>query len=137
MAKQNEWLVFFYQNEDYHRTHRFFKKGYKHCGVMGYDPEKKVWIIVETLFSQLLIEVIEETKVDAIFRMIKQKKGHIVKVPVKKKIPRFPVIMGSCIKEHSCVSYVQRLIGMSRFWVFTPYQLYCALKKDGYCEIDI
>ena len=43
---------------------------------MGYDPEKKVWIIVEILFSQLLIEVIEETKVDAIFRMIKQKKGH-------------------------------------------------------------
>ena len=22
MAKQNEWLVFFYQNEDYHRTHK-------------------------------------------------------------------------------------------------------------------
>ena len=97
---------------------------------MGYDPEKKVWIIVEILFSQLLIEVIEETKVDAIFRMIKQKKGHIFRVPVKKSIPKFPVILGSWIKEHSCVSYVQRLIGMSRFWVFTPYQLYCALKKD-------
>ena len=52
MAKQNEWLVFFYQNEDYHRTHRFFKKGFKHCGVMGYDPEKKVWLIVETLFIE-------------------------------------------------------------------------------------
>ena len=47
MAKQNEWLVFFYQNEDYHNTHRFFKKGFKHCGVMGYDPEKKVGLIVD------------------------------------------------------------------------------------------
>ena len=41
MAKQNEWLVYFYENNDYHRHTKFFKKGFKHCGVMGYDPEKK------------------------------------------------------------------------------------------------
>ena len=33
---------------------------------MGYDTEKKVWILIETLFGQLLIEVITENKVDAI-----------------------------------------------------------------------
>lgn len=49
MAKQNEWLVYFYENRDYHRHTKFFKKGFKHCGVMGYDPEKKIWIISEYL----------------------------------------------------------------------------------------
>ena len=47
MAKQNEWLVYFYENRDYHRHTKFFKKGFKHCGVMGYDPEKKIWLIEE------------------------------------------------------------------------------------------
>jgi len=45
--------------------------------------------------------------------------------------------MGSWIKEHSCVSYVQRLIGLNKWWIFSPYQLYCALKKRGYSEIDL
>ena len=26
MAKQTEWLVFFYENNDFHRSHKFFKK---------------------------------------------------------------------------------------------------------------
>ena len=117
MAKQNEWLVYFYENRDYHRHTKFFKKGFKHCGVMGYDAEKKIWIISEYLFGKLNIEILNEDEVD--------------------KISKFPVIMGSWIKEHSCVSYVQRLIGWSRFWIFTPNQLYCALKKNGMCEIEL
>ena len=111
MAKQNEWLVYFYENNDYHRHTKFFKKGFKHCGVMGYDPEKKIWLIAEYLFGKLNIEILNEEEVDRIFRLIQVKKGHIVKVPVQNKVSKFPVIMGSWIKEHSCVSYVQRLIG--------------------------
>lgn len=137
MAKQNEWLVYFYENRDYHRHTKFFKKGFKHCGVMSYDPEKKIWLIAEFLFGKLNIEILNEEEVDKIFRLIKIKNGHIVKVPVQDTIPSFPTIMGSWIKEHSCVSYVQRLIGWSRFWIFTPNQLYCALKKNGFCEIDL
>ena len=36
------------------------------------------------------------------------------------------------IKELSCVSFVMRLIGFYRWWIITPYQLYCALLKAGY-----
>ena len=99
--------------------------------------KKKIWLIAEYLFGKLNIEILNEEEVDRIFRLIQVKKGHIVKVPVQNKVSKFPVIMGSWIKEHSCVSYVQRLIGWSRFWIFTPNQLYCALKKNGMCEIDL
>ena len=129
MAKQTEWLVFFYENNDFHR--------FKHCGVMSYDPHKKIWLLVEYNFGHLFVETLDEEEVDKIFRMISQKNGKILQVPVKYNLPRFPVIMRSWIKEHSCVSYVQRLLGMSKFWIFTPYQLYCELKKKGFSEIKL
>ena len=88
MAKQNEFLVYFVHNEDGHWQTKYFKDGFKHCGVNS------------------------------------ERTG-------------FPSFMGSWIKEHSCVSYVQRLIGLNKWWIFSPYQLYCALKKRGYSEIDL
>ena len=99
--------------------------------------KKKIWIISEYLFGKLNKEILNEEEVDKIFRLIQMQNGHILKVPIQDKISKFPVIMGSWIKEHSCVSYVQRLIGWSRFWIFTPNQLYCALKKNGMCEIEL
>ena len=65
-------------------------------------------------------------------------KGKIIKVPVNdNKSLGIPRLFGSWIKEHSCVSYVQRLLGMTQFFIFTPYQLFCALKKKGFSEIDL
>ena len=137
MAKQNEWLVYFYEDQGHHKSHRFFKKGFKHCGVMSFDAETKVWLLVEYIFGHILVETLTEKKVDAIFKMIQIKKGKILKVPVKYKLTTFPSIMGSWIKEHSCVSYVQRLIGLNKFWIFTPHQLFCELKKKGFSEIKL
>jgi len=137
MAKQNEWLVYFYESNDHHRHIRFFKKGFKHCGVMGYEPHMKIWLLVEYNYGHLFVETLSKKEVDAIFRMIQIKKGHIIKVPVSYKLTGFPSFMGSWIKEHSCVSYVQRLLGLNKFWIFTPYQLFCELKKKGFSEIKL
>jgi len=137
MGKQTEFLVYFFENEDGHKHTRKFKKGYKHCGVIGYDVTTKHWIIIEYIFGQLLVETITDQTADAFFRMIRMKNGVVLKGEMKHKRTGFPSFMGSWIKEHSCVSYVQRLIGYNKWWIFTPYQLYCALKKDGYSEIDL
>lgn len=137
MAKQTRYLVYFYENNDYHRDTRFFKKGFKHCGVITYDPENKVWILLEYIFGHLLLETIPEDKVDIIFRMFQMKHGRVLEGDIKPRNTRFPSIMGSWIKEHSCVSYVQRILGLNKWWIFTPYQLYCALKKLNFREIDL
>jgi hypothetical protein len=30
-----------------------------------------------------------------------------------------------------CVSFVKHIVGLNKFWVLSPYQLYCELIKDG------
>jgi hypothetical protein len=30
-----------------------------------------------------------------------------------------------------CVSFIKHIVGLNKFWVLTPYQLYCELLKDG------
>ena len=135
---QKAWLVYFYEGKDPHRSIRFFKKGFKHCGVVGYCPEKDVWILQEFIFGKYKVEILEGKDVDVIFHFIKKIKGKIIKVDVSDdKSLGIPRLWGSWIKEHSCVSYVQRLLGMTHFMIFTPYQLFCALKKKGFSEIDL
>jgi hypothetical protein len=65
------------------------------------------------------------------------KKGKVLEGEIKPRKTKFPSFMGSWIKEHSCVSYVQRILGLNKWWIFTPYQLYCALKKQNFREIDL
>jgi len=137
MAKQTRYLVYFYENNDYHRDTKFFKKGFKHCGVITYDAENKVWILLEYIFGHLLLETVSEDKIDTIFRMFQMKKGKVLEGEIKPRNTKFPSFMGSWIKEHSCVSYVQRILGLNKWWIFTPYQLYCALKKQNFREIDL
>jgi len=36
------------------------------------------------------------------------------------------------IKDLTCVAFIMRLIGFYKWYIFTPYQLYCALIKAGY-----
>jgi hypothetical protein len=36
------------------------------------------------------------------------------------------------IKDMTCVSFIMRLIGFYKWYILTPYQLYCALIKAGY-----
>ena len=54
---------------------------------MSYDPQKEIWILVEYNFGHLFVETLDPEEVDKIFRMISQKNGKIVKVPVKHNLP--------------------------------------------------
>jgi hypothetical protein len=137
MAKQNEFLVYFVHNEDGHWQTKYFKDGFKHCGVISYDTDTKHWIIIEYIFGQILVETISDKEADAFFRLVRIRNGVVLKGENISERTGFPSFMGSWIKEHSCVSYVQRLIGLNKWWIFSPYQLYCALKKRGYSEIDL
>jgi|TARA_R110000850_G_scaffold266897_2_gene397561 hypothetical protein len=83
------------------------------------------------------VETISDEQADAFFRLVRIRKGLVLKGDNTTERTGFPSFMGSWIKEHSCVSYVQRLIGLNKWWIFSPYQLYCALKKRGYSEIDL
>ena len=137
MAKQTRYLVYFFENTDGHKDTRFFKKGFKHCGVITFDEENNTWILIEYIFGHLNVEVLSEEKIEAVFRMFKKKNGKVLQGDIKPRKTKFPSFMGSWIKEHSCVSYVQRILGLNKWWIFTPHQLYCALQKQKFREIDL
>jgi|TARA_R110000822_G_C15063127_1_gene467695 hypothetical protein len=135
---QKEWLVYFYEASGHNKSIRFFKKGYKHCGAIGYCVEKDIWIMQEFIYGKYNVEILEGKDVDTIFRFIKKVKGKVLKGTMKEDVKLgLPRLFSSWIKEHSCVSYVQRLLGMTYFWIFTPYQLFCALKKQKFYEIEL
>ena len=137
MAKQTRYLVYFYENDDYHRHTKFFKKGFKHCGVLSYDDDAKHWLLIEYIFGHIMVEVLPDNKIEPLFRLFKMRNGVVLQGDMQSNTTKFPSILGSWIKEHSCVSYVQRILGMNKWWVFTPYQLYCALKKVKFSEIEL
>ena len=62
---------------------------------------------------------------ETILAYFKKNKFAVLKVPVKHN---WKLIW---IKEHSCVSFIMRLIGYENWFIWTPYQLFCALKKKG------
>ena len=137
MANQKRSLVYFLQNNDFDKSIRFFKKGFKHCGVIYFDNNCNKWVILEYIYGQFLIEILTENKSSSFFNFLKQKKAKILEGDTRFNHTGFPSFMKSWIKEHSCVSYVQRIVGLNKWWIFTPYQLYCALKKNQFCEIDL
>ena len=125
---QYQWIVYFYSPRKIYWWQRWRRKGFHHCGAIRYDPSKKTWINLEMINSQILVENLNKEEITKMMDGLRRVNGRMVQLTrsVKPKIPSF------CewwIKEHSCVSFVQRLLGMKRWFIFTPYQLYCALRK--------
>ena len=123
---QEEWLVYFYEAPDhpYRDWLKFLKKGFKHCGVLGFNPELKRWIHLEWTHAGIRHTVLHN---DEVTRIISYMSNYeIVKCPVRNNWHLLR------IKDFTCVTFVMRLIGFYKWYIFTPYQLFCALRKAGY-----
>ena len=123
---QTEWLVYFYE-ADYHNKDdwlHFLKKDFKHCGAIGYDPHKDLWTHLEFTHQGISMEHLSDK--DAHNFMAFFHRFKLLRCPVKYQWHNFR------IKDVTCVTWIMRLIGFYRWYIFTPYQLYCALIKSGY-----
>ena len=58
---QKEWLVYFYEAPDhpYQDWLKFLKKGFKHCGVLGYVPQLERWIHLEWTHAGIRHTILE------------------------------------------------------------------------------
>ena len=104
---QKEWLIYFYENPKEERSPwlHFVKKGFRHCGALGYVQPIQRWVHLEWTHMGVRHILLDDDEMNQII---------------------------SYMYDYTCVSFVMRLIGYYKWWIFTPYQLYCALKKDGY-----
>ena len=125
---QYQWLVYFYSPRKISWFQKWRKKGFHHCGAIRYDPVKKTWINLELINSQVLLENLDKEEVKNMLEHIKRLNGKIVQLS-RIVNTKNTTIFEWWIKEHSCVSFVQRLLGLKKWFIFTPYQLYCALNK--------
>tara|TARA_R100000656_G_scaffold29038_1_gene25381 strand:+ start:1113 stop:1565 length:453 start_codon:yes stop_codon:yes gene_type:complete len=129
---QEEWLVYF-SNE---LTKRYAKwklilawwwkppYGFSHCGALKYIPKLDIWEHIQFTHAGLRTSILNKDEASELLSKLYQ--FEILICPIKNDWHLFR------IKELSCVSFIMRLIGFYRWWIITPYQLYCALLKAGY-----
>jgi hypothetical protein len=123
---QTEWLVYFYEadNHPYSDWLRFLKKGYKHCGALSYYHAKDTWVHLEFTHAGIKLSYLDKKEVEDTFHYLSNFK--MLRCPVR---DQWHLLR---IKDLTCVSFIMRLIGFYKWYIFTPYQLYCALIKAGY-----
>lgn len=124
----SQWIIYFYSPYQVKWWMKWRKKGFHHCGGIKYDPQKKTWINFERIYGKLIIENLSKEEVDATLKKIKRLNGKIIHKTVEETPVEAPYIEW-WVKEHSCVSVIQNALGMNKWFIFTPYQLYCALNK--------
>jgi len=123
---QKEWLVYFYEspNHPYSDWLRFLKKGFKHCGAISYFSNIDCWVHLEFTHAGIRLSHLSKKELEDMFFYLKDYK--LLRCPVKNDWHLLR------IKDLTCVAFVMRLIGFYKWYIFTPYQLYCALIKAGY-----
>lgn len=124
---QKEWLVYFYEDGIRNRYSKYLfwlKPGFTHCGALQYDFDLKRWYHLQFTHAGIKLDVLTSTEANDIFSILYNFK--ILRCPIKDDWQFLR------INALTCVSFIMRLIGFWKWYIFTPYQLYCALLKAGY-----
>jgi hypothetical protein len=125
---QEEWLIYFHPSttKKYSKWTKWWcrKPNFGHCGALQYIPEKKIWIDLQGTHNG--IQVLILTPEEATDKLKYLHPYEILICPVKEDW-HF-----TNLNLLSCVTLMMKLIGFYRWWIITPYQLYCALLNAGY-----
>lgn len=113
----NNAIIIFSDNTDI-KILKFLKKGFRHClAVIEFNG---TWIIYEPLCNKTKISVLNNTSEDDIvssFSMIGAK-------VIKTKIQENETNNGNFLVPTTCVSSIKRILGINKFSIITPWQLY-------------
>jgi hypothetical protein len=120
------WVVAFIDNGPGFWWDVFSRPGFRHCLAFRYMAEIDAWALVDWGSEGFFIEFLPKRFITGLIAGVKQSGGCFLEIEAKKMPPRmlpsFPLY---------CVSVMKHLIGLKDWRVFTPYQLYCALLKNG------
>lgn len=105
---------------------RFLKPGFRHCFVIL--GGRHGWVFLNPLLHRTELEWIDgydhgdAAALTGFYRRL----GYTVLQTAPLDPPRWT----SLPLLHSCVEVVKRVLGVNACWVWTPWQLYCHLKKN-------
>lgn len=107
------------------RLFTFWRKKFGHCYIVDYDPQANVWIKAECASERMNFQVFSGEEVTDLVGYLSEY-ATCIDARGKKQAIYFP-------RWLYCVSFVKHFLGIKKWWIVTPYQLYCELRKEG-CE---
>lgn len=118
-----KWYVIFTRAKKYNWFMRRLNRDFTHVYAMRRSDGGEFWIIVESMFPYLKcsIEPVDHYPHPRVYAG-----ASAIILPVKAHIgaeSRWTL----CI--FNCVEVVKALLGIKKFWIFTPYQLYRYLEE--------
>ena len=121
----NTWIVCFQKspNIGIWRLFTLFRQDYGHVFAASYIIELDAWLRVEFASQRMRIELLVGEKSDELFYEL-MNSTVCVEITAKDNPIQLP-------RLNYCTSFIKHLLGIKKFWILTPYQLYCELIKLG------
>jgi len=122
---QHVWVVVFVPREsnDFWTLFTWHRPGFDHCFAIRYDKYCGQWLLNDWSSHGLYSEVLPKNDLDNIIRNCVHGNWSALKYK-SQAYNSIPLL------AFFCVTAVKHLVGI-KTWAVTPYQLHCALKKDG------
>lgn len=112
------------QNRGPWRLFTFWRKKFGHCFVVDFDAQTKTWIMAECASERMNINIFRGKQRDILIGDLTMN-AICVDASGEMTMTYFP-------RWLYCVSFVKHFLGMKKWWILTPYQLYCELRKNGH-----
>lgn len=114
------WIVF--SNDTDIKILKLLRRGFRHCFVMMIQDNR--WVLIDPRSNKTDITIMPHPHHFNFPRYFSGQGKTVVKLPPittpHKILSPFPV---------SCVEQIKRIIGLHKWWVITPYQLYRVINK--------
>lgn len=130
------WLIF---TDGSYLFSKFIKKGFRHILVLAKDEFN--WMIINPSTESLSWDILPHEASTSIEEILEKKKGNTI-VKIKndvigvRNVSRSRYSNVNFLHPINCVGFVKYILGIWPF-VFTPYQLYKWLIKQGFIEKEI
>ena len=111
------YLVF--SNGGDHWWSKYLKKGYKHVYFIKYTGI--FWIKLDYTLDFMDYGLLPYDQYDTIETVLKGQDVSYLRVDTYRQVRRYRSVF---ISPHTCVEAMKAVLGISSFWVLTPYQLF-------------
>jgi len=115
----NVWVIFPKKSDLWWL--RFLKKGYRHCFLILNDGDN--WITYDPMSTFTEIIMHKFPRCFNLPRWFDNRGDKVVPAKIIRQTNIAPFGM------YFCVEGVKRILGIQKFWILTPYQLYKYIKK--------
>lgn len=118
-----KWIICFCESKNIGLWKLFtkYRHGFSHVYAVRYEPELDLWQKVEITTNGFDFKTLKgEKATELVLNM--HLGGECIEIDVKDKPIYIPRLF-------YCVSFIKHLCNVRKFWIWTPYQLYCELRR--------